>query len=154
ALRGAAARAVEGTVAPRLAVASVAGPVDRSTGRLVALPDAPFPLGDLDAATVLAPFTSGPITVDNDVNWAARAERDHAHPALGASAYLYLGDGLGAAVVTDGEVRRGHFGLAGEIAHILTAGPDGRAVPFTDVFAELGLRRPGSAAIDSARLLA
>ena len=69
-------------------------------------------------------------------------------------AYLYLGDGLGAAVVTDGEVRRGHGGLAGEIAHVLTTGTDGRAVPFTDVFAELGLRRPGSAAIDSGRLLA
>jgi predicted NBD/HSP70 family sugar kinase len=45
-------------------------------------------------------------------------------------------------------VRRGHAGLAGEVAHLLTRGPDGRAVRFTDVFAELRLRRPGSTAID------
>jgi predicted NBD/HSP70 family sugar kinase len=154
ALRGAAARVVQEAALPRLAVASAAGPVDRTTGRLVELPDAPFPLGALDAAAVLAPFTCGPVIVDNDVNWAARAERDHVQPALGDFAYLYLGDGLGAAVVTDGEVRRGHCGLAGEIAHVLTAGLDGRAVPFTNVFADLGLRRSGSAAIDSARLLA
>ena len=40
----------------------------------------------------------------------------------------YLGEGLGCAVVSDGEVRRGHAGLAGEIAHVAhrrpaTAGP-------------------------------
>lgn len=153
AVRGAAARAALGAAPSRLAVASAAGPVDRATARLVELPDAPFLLGALDATAILTSFTSGPVIVDNDVNWAARAERDHAHPALDDFAYLYLGDGLGAAVVTDGEVRRGHGGLAGEIAHVLTTGTDGRAVPFTDVFAELGLRRPGSAAIDSGRLL-
>jgi predicted NBD/HSP70 family sugar kinase len=150
----ASAEAVKGIApSPRMAVVSAADPVDRTTGRLVGLPDAPFLLGDLDVTTVLAPFTSGPVTVDNDVNWAARAERDHAHPPLDDFTYLYLGDGLGAAVVTDGEVRRGHAGLAGEIAHIVTTGPDGQAMPFTNVFAELGLRRHGSAAIDSGRLL-
>jgi predicted NBD/HSP70 family sugar kinase len=139
---------------PRLAVVSAADPVDRATGRLVELPDAPFLLGELDAAAVLAPFTAGPVIVDNDVNWAARAEREHASLAPDDFAYLYLGDGLGAAVVGDGEVRRGHAGLAGEVTHLLTAGPDGQAMPFTEVFAVLGLRRPGSAAIDSGRLVA
>ena len=65
-------------------------------------------------------------------------------------AYLFLGEGLGCAVVSDGEVRRGHAGLAGEIAHLVTAGPDGAAMPLTEVFAALGLRRPGSTAIDVA----
>jgi predicted NBD/HSP70 family sugar kinase len=37
--------------------------------------------------------------------------------------YLYLGEGLGCAVVSDGEVRRGHAGLAGKISHLITAGP-------------------------------
>ena len=82
--------------------------------------------------------------VDNDVNWAARAERARRtdRQQLDDFAYLYLGEGLGCAVVSDGEVRRGHAGLAGEIAHLLTTGPDGRAVRFIDVFAELRLRRP------------
>jgi predicted NBD/HSP70 family sugar kinase len=35
----------------------------------------------------------------------------------------------------------------------VTTGPDLRAMPFTQVFAELGLRRPGTTAIDDERLL-
>jgi predicted NBD/HSP70 family sugar kinase len=132
----------------RLAVVSAADPVDRETGRLVELPDAPFLVGALDAPAVLADIVNGPVTVDNDVNWAARAERGRRD-----FVYVYLGEGVGATVVSDGEVRRGHTGLAGEIAHVPTIGPDGMAMPFTDVFAALGLRRPGSTAIDVPALL-
>ena len=67
-------------------------------------------------------------------------------------AYIHLGEGLGCALVNDGVVRRGHTGLVGEIAHVLTTGPQGRAVPLTDVFAALGLRRQGSTAIDTGAL--
>ncbi|WP_256792821.1 ROK family transcriptional regulator [Terrabacter sp. Ter38] len=132
-----------------LAVVSAADPVDRRTGRLVHLPDAPFLVGDLDAPALLAGAVDGPVLVDNDVNWAARAERASG-AVVGSSdfVYLYLDEGLGCAVVSDGEVRRGHAGLAGEVAHLLTEGPDGRAVRLTEVFAQLGLRRPGSTAID------
>lgn len=154
ALREAAAEATGGGP-NRLAVVSAADPVDRATGRLVHLPDAPFLIGSLDPVAVLAPLVEGPVVVDNDVNWAARAEHDRAGAgALDDFAYLHLGDGLGAAVVSAGEVLRGAGGLAGEVAHVLTRGRGGRAVPFTEVFAELGLRRPGSAAVDSEALLA
>src|SRR3954469_10524914 len=130
----------------RLAVIGAADPVDRSTGRLVHLPDSPFLVGELDPAALLAPIE---VVVDNDVNWASLAEPDHASDF----AYLYLGDGLGCAIVNDGAVRRGHSGLAGEIAHLLTTGPGGRSIPFIEVFRELGLRRPDSTAIDIDRLL-
>ena len=133
----------------RLAVVSAADPVDRETGRLVELPDAPFLVGALDPPAVLDGVVDGPITVDNDVNWAARAEA-RAHDFV----YLHLGEGLGCAVVSDGEVRRGHAGVAGEIAHLVTVGPGGVAMPLTEVFAALGLRRPGSTAIDVEALLA
>jgi predicted NBD/HSP70 family sugar kinase len=136
----------------RLAVVSAADPVDRATGRLVQLPDAPFLLGELNPVEVLAPHVAGPVTVDNDVNWAAQAERDHT-AAANDFAYVHLGEGLGCAVVSDGEVRRGHAGIAGEIAHLLTAGPHGRATRFIEVFGELGLRRDDSTAIDVDRLL-
>jgi predicted NBD/HSP70 family sugar kinase len=140
---------------PRLAVVSAADPVDRHAGRLIQLPDAPFLLGELDPVEVLAPYVDGPVTVDNDVNWAARAERDHADAATGGDfAYLFLGEGLGGAIISDGEVRRGHGGLAGELAHIVTAGPRGQAIPFIEVFGELDLRQPGATAIDVDRLLA
>ena len=155
ALRTAAQKARRDTgLTPRLAVVSAADPVDRSTGRLVHLPDAPFLLGELDPARILAPHVDGPVTVDNDVNWAAQAERDHARDAaLDDFTYLFLGEGLGCAIVSDGRVRRGHAGLAGEIAHLITVGPRGQALPFIEVFSELGLRRTGSTAIDVERLL-
>jgi predicted NBD/HSP70 family sugar kinase len=132
----------------RLAVVSAADPVDRETGRLIELPDAPFLLGALDPPGVLRDLVAGPVTVDNDVNWAARAEQ-----AAGDFVYLFLGEGLGCAVVSDGEVRRGHAGVAGEIAHVVTTGPDGRALRLTDVFEALHLRREGSTAIDVPKLL-
>jgi predicted NBD/HSP70 family sugar kinase len=132
----------------RLAVVSAADPVDRESGRLVELPDAPFLVGALDPPAVLADLVDGPVIVDNDVNWAARAE-----PGRRDFVYLFLGEGVGAAVVSDGEVRRGHTGLAGEIAHVPTIGPDGAAMRLTDVFEALGLRRPGSTAIDVPALL-
>lgn len=139
----------------RLAVISVADPVDRNTNRLVQLPDAPFLLGGLAPADAIAHLIDGPVTVDNDVNWAARAERSAAEPGtLDDFVYLFLGEGLGCAVVSDGEVRRGHSGMAGEIAHLVTVGPDGRACPFTEVFAQLGLRHTGTTAIDVAALKA
>jgi len=135
--------------AARLAVVGAADPVDRVTGRLVQLPDAPFLVGSLDPVAVLAPYVDGPVVVDNDVNWAARAE-----PAPRDFAYLYLGDGLGCAIVNDGEIRRGHAGLTGEVAHLLTIGPAGRAVRFIELFGELKLRCDGTTAIDVGRLLA
>jgi predicted NBD/HSP70 family sugar kinase len=152
ALRTGAQDATPGRV--HLAVVSAADPVDRATGRLVHLPDAPFLVGELSPAEVLAPLVDGPVETDNDVNWAARAEQTSASDGtLADFAYLHLGEGLGCAVVSDGEVRRGHHGLSGEIAHLVTTGPDDRAMPFTQVFAELGLRRPGTTAIDDGRLL-
>jgi predicted NBD/HSP70 family sugar kinase len=134
----------------RVAAVSAADPVDRESGRLVELPDSPFLVGALDPPAVLADLVDGPVTVDNDVNWAARAELGRAADFV----YVFLGEGLGAAVVSDGEVRRGHAGLAGEIAHLPTVGPGGVAMAFLDVFAALGLHRPGSTAIDVPALLA
>jgi predicted NBD/HSP70 family sugar kinase len=151
-LRSGARDAATGRV--HLAVVSAADPVDRVSGRLVHLPDAPFLVGELSPADILAPLVDGPVETDNDVNWAARAEQTRAgHGALTDFAFLHLGEGLGCALVSDGEVRRGHRGLSGEIAHLLTTGPDDRAMPFTQVFAELGLRSPGTTAIDDDRLL-
>jgi len=67
----------------RLTVIIGADPVDRATGRLVHLPDTPFLVGDLDAKAVLAELVKGPVLVDNDVNWAALAERS-GHPSTSA----------------------------------------------------------------------
>lgn len=139
----------------RVATVSAADPVERTTGKLLHLPDAPFLLGELDPVRELTAFVSGHVTVDNDVNWAARAEQaaGQTDRPLTDFAYLYLGDGLGCAVVNDGVVRRGHGGVAGEVSHVLTSGANGSTTTFTDVFAELGLRRDGTTAINSGVLL-
>jgi predicted NBD/HSP70 family sugar kinase len=155
ALQVVAGRVQSAATAPsRLAIVSAADPVDRTTGTLVHLPDAPFLIGELAPLDALEPLVTGPVTVDNDVHWAARAERRAAgHGALDDFAYLYLGEGLGCALVSDGEVRRGHRGIAGELAHLITRGPKGRALHLTDVFAELHLRHASSTAIDTDALL-
>jgi predicted NBD/HSP70 family sugar kinase len=157
AARGAVRKAGKDLEARRVSVAviSAADPVDRASGRLVRLPDSPFLVGALDPAPVLKTLVDGPVIVDNDVNWAAR----HEHQLFATRgtpiddfAYLFLGEGLGCAIVSDGQVRRGHSGLAGEIAHTLTAGPNGMAMPFTAVFDALGLHESGSAAIDLTKI--
>lgn len=153
ALSGLVGQVAEAGPMVRVAVVSAADPVDRLTGRLVSLPDTPFLVGDLDAVATVSSLlpTGATVVVDNDVNWAALAEgAARTGPPLDDFFYLYLGEGLGAAVVSDGEVRRGHAGLGGEIAHLVTTGADGRAVPFTEVFRQLGLRHRGSTAIDVA----
>jgi predicted NBD/HSP70 family sugar kinase len=139
---------------PGLAVVSAAGPVDRGTGRLVQLPDEPFLLGALDPAALLAEHVAGPVVVDNDVNWAALAERDGTSTAaLDDFGYVFLGQGLGSAIISAGQVIRGRAGLAGEVAHLITVGPDGQAMRLIEVFGALGLRQEGSTAIDAGRLL-
>ena len=103
---------------------------------------------------MLGSSVDGPVLVDNDVNWEARAERAAVPPGeLADFAYLHLGEGMGCAVVSDGEVRRGFTGIAGEVAHLVTVGPGGRAMLLTEVFQELGLRQAGTTAIDVAVLL-
>ncbi|WP_182909308.1 ROK family protein [Microbispora sp. H13382] len=78
-----------------------------------------------------------------DRHLAARAELA-ARPGSDTFAYLHLGEGLACAIVSDGRIMRGLRGLAGEIAHLMTAGPDGRATALIEVFGLLGLRQPGA----------
>ena len=128
---------------------SLAGPVDRTTGRLVHLPHSPFLVDELDPRALLEPLVGADVEVDNDVNWAAVAEHDAGVAAgLDDFCYLHLGHGLGCAVVQGGRLVRGHAGLAGEPAHVLTTGPGGRALRLGECFGELGLLRPASDTID------
>jgi predicted NBD/HSP70 family sugar kinase len=57
-----------------------------------------------------------PVTLENDVNLAAIAEQRHG-VAQGVAdfAFLLVGAGLGAAVVLDWKLHRGHHGAAGEL---------------------------------------
>ena len=149
-LRAATERVVSTAPGPVLAATlSVAGPVDRATGRLVQLPDSPFLVDALDPVPLLQPLLGLEPAVDNDVDWAALAEREVGSArGLDDFVYLFLGPGLGGAVVTGGRIAHGGRGLAGEIAHLLTVGARGRAVRLIEAFVELGLRRTDSLALD------
>jgi predicted NBD/HSP70 family sugar kinase len=141
--------AVAAATGPVRSVAvSVAGPVDSATGRLVALPDSPFVLGELAPRELLAPMLDVVPQVDNDVNWAALAEH-HTGGAQDLEEFLfvYLGPGIGAAAVSAGTVRHGASGLAGELAHVLTIGPEGRGDRLIACLRAWGLLVPGSPAI-------
>ena len=59
----------------RACAVSLAGPVDRASGRLVHLPHSPFLVDELDVRPLLEPLVGVPVEVDNDVNWAALAEQ-------------------------------------------------------------------------------
>ena len=92
------------------------------------------------------------------MNWAARAEHDHAGAAFDDFAFLFLGR---AARLRDRQPTarmqtQGHATLAGgDGSPVLTAGPRGRADPFhRGCFGQLGLRQAGATAIDVDQLLA
>ena len=140
-------RAVVGTVGAqtsgtiRSCVVSMAGPVDRQTGQLAARDYAPFLVGEFapkDVLRDLAPV----VEVDNDVNWAALAERVHGNATdLDDFVLCYLGEGIGGAVVIDGSVVRGGRGRAGELAHARTTGPGGRSMTLFESLAAADLLR-------------
>ncbi|WP_240629757.1 ROK family protein [Specibacter cremeus] len=104
--------------------AATPGPVDVSSGTVVAPPHMPgwwsVPLRD-----ILARETGLPVVMDKDVTAAAVAELwTSGAGRAGSFVYLYIGTGIGAGLVLNNEVARGSSGNAGEIGHIITD-PDG-----------------------------
>ena len=60
-----------------------------------------------------------PISVDNDANAAAWAEwRFGAAQGESHVVMVNLGTGIGGAMVLDGQIMRGRFGIAGEFGHM------------------------------------
>jgi len=100
-----------------LAVAAGApAAVDRDRGIVIAL--APYLRGwsDVPMARILSDDLGAPTVVENDVNLAVLGERwrgaAHGHETC---AFVHAGSGIGAGIVIDGELHRGHHSLAGEI---------------------------------------
>ena len=154
-LRAAVAAARKETDGPiRACVVSMAGPVNRRTGQLAASAYSPFLVGAFAPREILRDVAPV-VEVDNDVNWAALAERERGNATdLNDFTLCYLGEGIGGAVVIDGYVVRGSRGLAGELAHARTTGPGGRSSTLFECFAAWDLLVPGSEAIDVGRVRA
>jgi predicted NBD/HSP70 family sugar kinase len=148
-LLGAVQTAVEGTLGEVLScVVSVAAPVDRLTGRLVASSYSPFLVGTFDPRRILSSVGAG-VEVDNDVNWAALAEHQQGNATdLEDFALCYLGAGIGGALVVGGAIVGGGHGMAGELARVRTTGPGGRSLRLFECFAAWELLKRGTEAID------
>jgi predicted NBD/HSP70 family sugar kinase len=133
----------------RAVAVSIANPVDPATGRVVELRESAFPAGVVSTEDVRGVDPSM-IVLDNDVNFAALAERDHG-AASGTStfAYLYVGEGhsVGMGLVLDGVLVRGARGLAGEIGFLPLGEGTGR-FRFGEQIAAQGLR-PTADALDA-----
>lgn len=133
---------------------SFAGPVD-AAGVAIDMPLSPFLVGSLDLAELLGSADGPPPAIDNDVNWAALAElaaggADAPHSFL----QVYLGEGLGGAVVAGGRVVTGHRGLGGELAYLPTVAPDGSSTTLLDALRQSGLLVPGATTVQVDRVRA
>ncbi len=85
----------------------------------------------------------GPVTIENDVNLAAMAERATG-TAAGADDFVlvWIGIGIGLAIVLDGRLHRGVGGAAGEIGYLPVPGvplPQDVSHPATGLGGEVGL---------------
>lgn len=96
----------------------VAGPVDFATGSLVDPPIMPGWDG-FNIRSWMRERYDAPVWVDNDVNVMALGEWHKGQPDDGRDLlYILVDMGIGAALVSGGEVYRGQHGAAGDIGHI------------------------------------
>jgi predicted NBD/HSP70 family sugar kinase len=99
------------------AAAAAPGAVDNTRGVVVAL--APHLKGweQMPMAEMLRESLGGvPVQIENDVNLAIMGERWRgAARGHNTCAFIYVGTGIGAGIVVNGDLHRGHHFLAGEI---------------------------------------
>ncbi|ARQ71770.1 ROK family transcriptional regulator [Streptomyces marincola] len=124
AMRGAAVPAVH------TAVLGAPGLADPATGAL--LPVSSLPGWHARLPGALRERLAAPVRVENEVNLAGLAEhRGGAARDLDTFVLLWLGHGIGAAVILDGALRRGASGGAGELGFLPVPGT-GRLPSATD----------------------
>lgn len=100
------------------------GPVDHATGRPTNPPIMPGWDG-ADVAGRLGRALDAPVLVDNDVNIMALGEHRAEYPSTEHLLFVKVATGIGAGVISDGAIRRGAQGAAGDLGHIaVPGGPD------------------------------
>ncbi|WP_133544573.1 ROK family transcriptional regulator [Microbacterium sp. BK668] len=98
----------------------VPGPVEHSTGRPVNPPIMPG-WDRFDVPGWVQQHLEVPVLVDNDVNIMALGERATAWPATTHLMFVKVATGIGAGVISGGELQRGAQGVAGDIGHVQVA---------------------------------
>ncbi|QBJ94892.1 ROK family protein [Rhodococcus sp. ABRD24] len=97
--------------------------LDRTTVRFA--PHVPWV--DAPVARILGDMLGLPVVLEHDANAAAWAESRFGAAAGGRNVVIVaIGTGIGAALLVDGQLYRGSFGVAPELGHLQVV-PDGRA---------------------------
>ncbi len=102
------------------------GPVDHATGRPTNPPIMPG-WDDADVPGHLGRLLGAPVLVDNDVNIMALGEHASTYPGVDHLLFVKVATGIGAGIISDGQIRRGAQGAAGDLGHV--AVPGGRDLP-------------------------
>jgi predicted NBD/HSP70 family sugar kinase len=102
------------------------GPVEHSTGRPVNPPIMPGWDG-FDVPARLTAELGAPTLVDNDVNVMALGEHFAHWPGTAHLMLVKVATGIGSGIISDGALRRGAQGAAGDLGHV--AVPGGGDVP-------------------------
>ncbi|MEV4686399.1 ROK family transcriptional regulator [Microbacterium sp. LWH3-1.2] len=98
----------------------VPGPVEHSTGQPVNPPIMPG-WNRFDVPGWVQQHLQVPVLVDNDVNIMALGERATAWPRAAHLMFVKVATGIGAGVISGGELQRGAQGVAGDIGHVRVA---------------------------------
>ncbi|WP_105566243.1 ROK family transcriptional regulator [Microbacterium halophytorum] len=96
------------------------GPVEFSTGQPVNPPIMPG-WDRFDVPGWVRSHFDAPVLVDNDVNISALGERAVAWPVKEHLLFIKVATGIGAGIVSEGELQRGAQGIAGDIGHVRIA---------------------------------
>jgi predicted NBD/HSP70 family sugar kinase len=97
------------------------GPVEHSTGRPINPPIMPG-WDDADVPGILSARLRVPVLVDNDVNLMALGEHTTQWRDVDHLLFVKVATGIGAGVISDGSLRRGAQGAAGDIGHVAVPG--------------------------------
>lgn len=102
---------------PEALAAAFAGFTDSASGRVYYAPNV-GQLADIEVASGLSRLLGLRVVVENDANCAALGEYWLGAGRGARSLFMFtLGTGVGGSLVVDGEIWRGHDGIAGEIGH-------------------------------------
>ncbi len=95
----------------------VPGPVEHSTGRPTNPPIMPG-WDRFDVPAYVQRTFEVPVLVDNDVNVLALGEREVSWPHVDDLIFVKVATGIGAGIISGGELRRGAQGSAGDMGHV------------------------------------
>ncbi|SIQ43895.1 glucokinase [Rhizobium sp. RU35A] len=127
-------------------VIGVPSAVSPQTGLASLSPNLALP-ADRPLAALVGERLPFPVAVENDVNLAAYGEASGLADVVGSLVFISFGTGVGMGMVINGQLVRGAFGRAGEIAY-LPVGPQPHATApasenglFEDIVGTAGIRQ-------------